>query len=305
MDRKSVLFIIFLLLVGIMSSAAVYFSYNYFEKDGEINTEIGGSKDDHGCLLSAGYSWCANKQACLRPWEEPCSIQEEKININNIIEEVSQNSNSELKFLENTDFEWFYEENDEQKSKTFSGYKYEDKNGNGEMFFNIRSYFETGNYVVDQYNLKRTVSGEIYSYYKNKLMCQLEYSTGSPLLEYNSSEIFTKNQAMDITLTCGYAGNDFDPSIATNLTKNKLKAMFIGKYQQPADKIEVEFTEKTDSHARGIVRFLPEEPGNAGIFLTAKTRANWTLVFDGNGSYKCEDVAAFNFPDSMIKDCVK
>jgi hypothetical protein len=33
---------------------------------------IGGNKDEHGCLGSAGYSWCAVKNKCLRVWEESC-----------------------------------------------------------------------------------------------------------------------------------------------------------------------------------------------------------------------------------------
>jgi hypothetical protein len=33
---------------------------------------IGGQKDEHGCLPAAGYSWCEQKQKCLRAWEESC-----------------------------------------------------------------------------------------------------------------------------------------------------------------------------------------------------------------------------------------
>lgn len=33
---------------------------------------VGGDKDSHGCIGSAGYSWCEPKQKCLRPFEEPC-----------------------------------------------------------------------------------------------------------------------------------------------------------------------------------------------------------------------------------------
>lgn len=33
---------------------------------------IGGQKDEHGCLIGAGYSWCEPKQKCLRAWEEGC-----------------------------------------------------------------------------------------------------------------------------------------------------------------------------------------------------------------------------------------
>lgn len=33
---------------------------------------VGGDKDKHGCLGSAGYSWCEANQKCLRVWEEKC-----------------------------------------------------------------------------------------------------------------------------------------------------------------------------------------------------------------------------------------
>lgn len=33
---------------------------------------VGGDRDEHGCIGSAGYSWCAPKDKCLRIWEEAC-----------------------------------------------------------------------------------------------------------------------------------------------------------------------------------------------------------------------------------------
>lgn len=33
---------------------------------------VGGDRDAHGCIPSAGYSWCEAKQKCLRVWEETC-----------------------------------------------------------------------------------------------------------------------------------------------------------------------------------------------------------------------------------------
>lgn len=36
---------------------------------------LGGDKDEHGCIGSAGYSWCEAKQKCLRTWEESCSAE--------------------------------------------------------------------------------------------------------------------------------------------------------------------------------------------------------------------------------------
>lgn len=29
----------------------------------------GGDRDEHGCIGSAGYSWCAREGACVRSWE--------------------------------------------------------------------------------------------------------------------------------------------------------------------------------------------------------------------------------------------
>jgi len=37
---------------------------------------VGGDKDVHGCIGSAGYSWCEIKQKCLRVWEESCAEEQ-------------------------------------------------------------------------------------------------------------------------------------------------------------------------------------------------------------------------------------
>jgi hypothetical protein len=48
-------------------------------ENGEENPElIGGDRDEHGCLGSAGYTWCEEKKKCLRTWEEECPAKEEK-----------------------------------------------------------------------------------------------------------------------------------------------------------------------------------------------------------------------------------
>jgi eight-cysteine-cluster-containing protein len=33
---------------------------------------IGGDKDEHGCLVAAGYSWCPSTQQCQKMWETYC-----------------------------------------------------------------------------------------------------------------------------------------------------------------------------------------------------------------------------------------
>lgn len=34
---------------------------------------VGNDKDIHGCIASAGYTWCESKNKCLRQWEEACT----------------------------------------------------------------------------------------------------------------------------------------------------------------------------------------------------------------------------------------
>jgi hypothetical protein len=43
------------------------------ESDGRPTDPIlGGDKDEHGCIGSAGYIWCEPLNKCIRPWEEEC-----------------------------------------------------------------------------------------------------------------------------------------------------------------------------------------------------------------------------------------
>jgi len=42
--------------------------------NGQVNNGgmVGNDRDEHGCIGSAGYTWCETKQKCLRSWEEKC-----------------------------------------------------------------------------------------------------------------------------------------------------------------------------------------------------------------------------------------
>ncbi|MCG2689774.1 DUF5667 domain-containing protein [Candidatus Parcubacteria bacterium] len=61
---------------------------------------IGGDKDEHGCISSAGYTWCEIKEKCLRTWEETCEQEQEQeqnqnqgADIQNQNQEQNQNQN--------------------------------------------------------------------------------------------------------------------------------------------------------------------------------------------------------------------
>lgn len=43
---------------------------------GKIDNQItGNDKDAHGCIGTAGFTWCEEKQKCLRSWEEKCAAE--------------------------------------------------------------------------------------------------------------------------------------------------------------------------------------------------------------------------------------
>lgn len=46
-------------------------------------TLVGNDRDAHGCIPSAGYSWCEAQQKCLRPWEEACNTTMTNTNTSN------------------------------------------------------------------------------------------------------------------------------------------------------------------------------------------------------------------------------
>lgn len=49
-------------MVGSVSSSA-------FKRQSAKKKLLGGDKDAHGCIATAGYIWCELLQTCVRPWE--------------------------------------------------------------------------------------------------------------------------------------------------------------------------------------------------------------------------------------------
>lgn len=66
---KKLKFILLFLVVLFLAGAL---AFNYVKTKSPKEELIGGQKDEGGCLIGAGYSWCEVKQKCLRVWEEKC-----------------------------------------------------------------------------------------------------------------------------------------------------------------------------------------------------------------------------------------
>jgi hypothetical protein len=74
MNKKLLLILVIpsIVISGLIAAYCIYIQ----QTSSNLNTSdehlIGGQKDEHGCLIPAGYSWCEIKQKCLRTWEEKC-----------------------------------------------------------------------------------------------------------------------------------------------------------------------------------------------------------------------------------------
>jgi hypothetical protein len=49
-------------------------TFKFIKTSSSTQNKVGWDRDEHGCIGSAGYSWCELKQKCLRTFEEKCSL---------------------------------------------------------------------------------------------------------------------------------------------------------------------------------------------------------------------------------------
>lgn len=84
-SQKGFVIPIIIAIFAVLTIGVGYLWYSYddwkiicFGCDNQINKSttttpiVGGDRDVHGCIGSAGYSWCEVKNKCLRVWEEKC-----------------------------------------------------------------------------------------------------------------------------------------------------------------------------------------------------------------------------------------
>lgn len=82
--------------------------------------QVGGDADEHGCIGSAGYSWCEVKQKCLRTWEEGCTVTDANSNAGTSID-VTEGWES---FFDLNSYSIKYP-SDYKRSRTLSGYSFQ------------------------------------------------------------------------------------------------------------------------------------------------------------------------------------
>ena len=74
MKQQSQKYFLLILLIAVLVIGAGFYFWNNKPQTTPATPLVGGDKDSHGCIGSAGYTWCATKNKCLRVWEESCEI---------------------------------------------------------------------------------------------------------------------------------------------------------------------------------------------------------------------------------------
>ncbi|GEM_PF-5157529 len=89
MNKQGLTWLIIVIVIAIAGGVFLWWLYQSPVAD-EVDTATtdtsseqseemmpGSDRDEHGCIPSAGYVWCEEKQKCLRPWEEECTPGED------------------------------------------------------------------------------------------------------------------------------------------------------------------------------------------------------------------------------------
>jgi len=66
--------IIVIVALSLIGGGIYFYTSNTVEAPANTPDIIGDNRDVYGCIGSAGYTWCAVKNKCLRIWEEKCEL---------------------------------------------------------------------------------------------------------------------------------------------------------------------------------------------------------------------------------------
>ena len=156
---------------------------------------IGGGKDKHGCLTAAGYSWCEEKQKCLRVWEEGCD------QITTLLTRIKSDTQVELTSLKDVSFDWYMSDT-KNSAVLISGYSIEAYNVSDDDFTRIKAYFADNSYELDVFNNSAATTIGIAAYRKDQVVCLLISAEAGGI---NKGDSLVKPEAgtSDVQIKCG------------------------------------------------------------------------------------------------------
>lgn len=82
-----------------------------------------------------------------------------------------------------------------------------------------------------------------------------------------------------------------------------IKAALAAKLGTSENNLDVGVTQKDAKHAKGNVKEKTSEVGG-GYWLAAKVDSQWIIVYDGQATPTCSQIAPYNFPTAMVPECL-
>ena len=82
-----------------------------------------------------------------------------------------------------------------------------------------------------------------------------------------------------------------------------IKQAVYTKFNSDASKLNVTVSKIDGNYATGGIVDVGSEVGG-GYFIAAKWQGNWVIVHDGQAHPTCAQIAPYNFPVTMVAECL-
>jgi len=131
------------------------------------------------------------------------------------------------------------------------------------------------------------------------LACQKQTATPPPQELPSMSDTLTTNDAAGGIALAGTPLPEDAP------TAEYVKVAMATKY--PAgdmDNIEIEVTQKTELYFSGLVKPVGQTTGGGYVYAAKDEVGDWVIVADGQGTTNCDAIEPYNFPTTMISECL-
>jgi hypothetical protein len=153
--------------------------------------QIGGEKDEHGCLVGAGYSWCEQKNKCLRLWEEGCDV------ITTVLADLGNYVSVTFSQLSETSFEWKGGSSGDV-DVTVVGSSKTATAATSDLNYELDHFFQSNGYIEDQFNfLDETLPAR--GYQKGNIVCLVS----NKKTDKDNPEALNKQDPYDFIVKCG------------------------------------------------------------------------------------------------------
>uniref|UniRef100_A0A7C4R553 Uncharacterized protein n=1 Tax=candidate division CPR3 bacterium TaxID=2268181 RepID=A0A7C4R553_UNCC3 len=96
--------------------------------------------------------------------------------------------------------------------------------------------------------------------------------------------------------------NSINNSLMQKSDVEQIREAMATKHGKTTSQTIINVSKNTGTHAVGSVKFEGEIAG--GWFLATKLNGKWIIVDDGNGTVSCDTINPYNFPSSIINECV-